>query len=138
MSSPIVQAIEAMQIERSNLVARLEKLDALIAQMRDTFHLPERSNGRRGPVPRVVAPVPLAAKPLRVVDATAGSLPTKISEVLQSLGPMAPGVLLAKARTTNYYIHKFVNMGLLVSTGKTTARLISLPSQAPSGAKEEP
>jgi len=133
MSSPIVQAIEAMQIERSNLVARLEKLDALIAQMRDTFHLPERSNGRRGPVPPVLGHVPRSTKPLRVN----GSLPVEISQVLQSLGPVAPGVLLAKARTTNYYIHKFVNAGLLVSTGQTTARLISLPGQA-LPAKEEP
>ena len=132
-----MQAIEAMQVERSNLVARLEKLDTLIAQMRDTFHLPERSNGRRGPTPREVAPVPRSAKPLRVVDATAGSLPVEIIEVLQSRGPVAPGVLVTKARTTNYYIHKFVNAGLLVSTGQTTARLISLPGQA-LPAKEEP
>ena len=133
MSSPIVQAIEAMQVERSNLVARLEKLDTLIAQMRDTFHLPERSNGRRGPTPRVVAPVPRSAKLLPVN----GSLPVEISQVLQLRGPVAPGVLVAKARTTDYYIRKFVNAGLLVSTGKTTARLISLPGQAPP-AKEEP
>ena len=127
MSSPIVQAIEAMTLERSNLVARLEKIDTLIAQMREAFHLPVPSERPR--------PVKRAA--LRVVDATTGSLPVEISQVLQSRGPIAPGVLCAKARTTNYYIQKFVNAGLLVSTGKTTARLISLPGQAPP-AKEEP
>lgn len=44
--SPIVRALAELQTERANMAARLEKLDTLIALMRDLFHLPA-TNGHR-------------------------------------------------------------------------------------------
>jgi hypothetical protein len=46
--SHIARALEEMLTERSLLAARLEKLEALIAAMRDAFHLPDRASRVNG------------------------------------------------------------------------------------------
>ena len=125
-----MNAIREMQAERVSLVARLALVDDAIEKVRAAFDVP--------PLARVVLP-PAAdrrVKPRPAVAAITDVLPVEIRDVLQQRGPMAPGALAAKARTTLYYVTKYVKQGLLVSSGETTARLISLPGQAL--AKEEP
>lgn len=132
-SSPIVAALAQLQLERDNLAARLEKVDALIVSMRDVFHLPRVPNGN-GHVAKVNghgrARPKSGRRPSLDVDAFRAALRN---------GPMAPRDLAAALHVNlaklRYNVAKLEDEGVLIATGTTASRRIALAGRP---AKEAP
>jgi biotin operon repressor len=133
--SPIVVALEQFELERANMLARLTKLDNLIAQTREVFHLP---NGKPARVPMATA-TPAAAN--NNGHGNTDELDATDTAILSALkgGPMTPGNLAAKLEmerpAVRYRVKQLEAAGLLVSTGATATRQIALAGKP---AKEAP
>jgi hypothetical protein len=132
--NPIAAALAQLQLERDNLAARLEKVDGLIASMRDVFHLPHvpaRLNGHTAPS-RKAAPKP------RATDNGRGLSVDAVRKALKD-GPLSPGAiedaLGAPKGSLRYQLGKLVDQGALTATGTTAARRLAL---ADDSAKEAP
>lgn len=124
-NSPIAAALEQLQLERTNLLARVEKVDAAIATLRDLFHLPtERTIGK------VTAAVNGNGH---------GALTTDAIRAALARGPLSPGDLAAALDVgrvpLRHRVAALEREGLLVSTGTTASRLVAL---AGTPAKEAP
>jgi len=130
--SPIARALDEFLTERRNLVARLEKVDALIASTCEVFHLPVPAlDGRRNGTPAPAA-----------VDAPARRARSQIGDAIRSAlkdGPLSPGDLAEKVGVTRgrlrYQVLALEQSGVIVSTGTTANRQIAL---AGTPAKEAP
>jgi DNA-binding transcriptional ArsR family regulator len=137
-SSPIARAIAELETERENLVARLAKVDAGIATMRDLFHLPANGQPRKartGPPRELISRGPASeAEPTRKAD----KLKDRIRAALTK-GPMTPGDLATKLGierpALRYQVKQLEDAGELVSTGTTADRQIALTGTP---AKEAP
>jgi hypothetical protein len=133
-TSPIARAITELETEREHLVARLAKVDAAIATMRDLFHLPS-TNGR----PRAKTQSVAAGRVVKL-DSTskAGKFRAAILAAL-ARGPMAPGDLAEKLgrdrAAVRYQVKHLEDAGEIVSTGTTANRQVAL---AGTPAKEAP
>ena len=133
--NPVATAVAALEQERDNLAARLQKVDTAIASMRELFHLPKppaKANGHTPAPRRRVAP-PAASNGHRVtLDVGA------VREALRN-GPMAPGALAARLRVDRarlrYQLTKLEEQGIVSLSGTTAARRVAL---ADGSAKEEP
>jgi DNA-binding transcriptional ArsR family regulator len=127
-SSPIAQALAQLELERANLAARLEKVDALIVSMRDVFHLPKAS--------ATVKEFP-RAKPAHTNGH--GRVSDDAIRAALAGGPMAPGELADKLglerSVVRYHVKQLEDAGELVSTGTTMSRRIALRDRP---AKEAP
>jgi Winged helix-turn-helix DNA-binding len=121
--SPIAAALEQLQLERTNLLARINKVDAAIATLSELFHLPTL---RR-------------VKGLPAVSGNGHDVTTDAIRAALSHGPLAPRDLAVaiglKVSTLKYRVAKLESAGVLVSTGTTAARRIALATRAP---KEAP
>lgn len=131
VQSGIARAIQELLTERQNLAVRIEKLDALVADMRAVFHLPapERSNGK----PREARPV--AERSVRRASPVDALIIARLKD-----GPMAPGaladVLQCDRPALRYRIKQLEAQGAVVSTGTTASRRVALaPGRS---AKEAP
>jgi hypothetical protein len=135
--SAIARAVDAIEEERTNLVARLAKVDALLATMREAFHLAPA---------RVVKPkaekattrIVRAVKPKPPVNGFKSKHGLVIQAALQKAGPMAPADLAKAigqtASATRYHVQRLIAAGALVATGSTSKRRIALasaPKEAP-------
>jgi DNA-binding transcriptional ArsR family regulator len=126
--SHIARALDEMLTERSLLAARLDKLDALIAAMRDAFHLPDRAsrvNGHKngngnghGTVTEEAIRKALAADPLSP------------GELARTLG-VDRAILRPQLRALE-------QRGLIVTTGVTASRRVALAPVKRAPAKEVP
>lgn len=131
-ASPIAAALEQLELERANLAARLDKVDALIASMRDVFHLPRgpRLNGHAH------AKVEKAARPAKNGH---GSISTDAIRAALRRGPMSPGALAAALQVPRarlgYHVTKLEEQGVLTTSGTTASRRIALADRP---AKEDP
>ena len=135
-TSRIARVIDELVAEREHTSARLAKIDAAIATMRDLFHLPpgekpaaalrisKGSKARTAPTPGATR------KGDQALDA--------IREALKA-GPLSPGELETKLKISRYMLNTHVKQleadGVLVSTGTTISRRIAL---AGTPAKEAP
>lgn len=124
-TSPIAEALEQLQLERTNLLARIEKVDAAIATLRDLFHLPaERPIAKASPAANGNGHEALTTEAIRAALAN---------------GPMSPGdlaVALDVGRVPlRHRVAELEREGVLVSTDTTVSRLVAL-SGTP--AKEAP
>lgn len=132
-SSPIGAALEQIELERANLTARLAKVDALIAQMRDVFHLPEarRVNGHAAKA-KGHRPAP------RVVSSDGQVTAETISEALRD-GPLSPADLAKRLDVPRANLQRLLavmtSQRLIVATGVTQSRRYTLPGKP---AKEAP
>ena len=134
MSSGIGRALDELLAERQHLVARLAKLDAGIATLRDLFHLPAPAAPVNGTKTRLSA----AAPPANVNEHSERSeLDETILAALRD-GPQAPGELAAALKVERsllrYHLKQLEAGGLVVSTGVTVSRRVAL---APSAAAKE-
>jgi DNA-binding transcriptional ArsR family regulator len=122
--SPIAAALEQFELERTNLLARLAKLDNLIAQTRDVFHLPN-GNGRKANEP--------APKPARAPKASGnghGDLSADAIRAALKNGPLSPGKLVeqlgVERARLRYQLVKLEEQGVVISTGSTANRRVAL------------
>jgi hypothetical protein len=103
--SSIARALDAMEEERGNLAARLAKVEALIAQMRDAFHLPS------APASRAATKAPRAPKTRASSDAPVyeSKYGAAIHSALQK-GPLSPADLSmavgVQVDALNYHVRK--------------------------------
>lgn len=129
----IAAAVEELLAEREHLQARLTKVEAAIAAVRDAFHLPaerrQAAKASRGSTNGNVAPRRPRSS-LVTIDAVQAALRG---------GPVSPGELArtlgVERAALRYALKGFEQRGLIVSTGTTSTRRVSLPSQT---AKEAP
>jgi hypothetical protein len=126
VKSPIGAALEQLQLERDNLVARLAKVDDLIVRMRDVFHLPAGRSAAR---------TPLTGNGHGEISADA------IRAALQA-GPMSPAALAKQLRVKRiplrHRVRDLVADGVLITSGTTAAsRRIALAGKS-KPAKEAP
>lgn len=131
--SPLVRAIAELVTERENLAARLAKVDRLIADMRDIFHLPgERSAAK----PRASAPE--VAGTNGHGSGKGAATKAAIRAALKG-GPLAPAELSKRLdqpeARLNYHLRQLEQAGVVVRTGVRTSRRIAL---AGTPAKEAP
>lgn len=116
--SHIARALDEMLTERSLLAARLEKLDTLIAAMRDAFHLPDRK-------PRVNGKAH-----------GNGHAPVTDEAIRKALaaGPMRPGELAQRVGADRHVVRQQLAdleaRGIVITTGQTASRRVAL---APEG-----
>jgi biotin operon repressor len=125
VKSPIGAALEQLQLERDNLVARLAKVDDLIVRMRDVIHLPADRSGVRAPVN----------------GNGHGEISTDAIRAALQSGPMKPGDLAKQVGVTRaalrYHVQQLETQGVLVATGTTASRRIALAGKS-KPAKEAP
>lgn len=136
--SGVARALEELQAERQNLSARLEKIDGLIATMRDVFHLPNKTVNA-ATRPRTLAAVVTASKGAGKNSHRATPSEAAILAALNN-GPIAPRALedrLGVERgTLRYQLRVLQERRLIVCTGTTASRRVALaPAKS---AKEEP
>src|SRR5262245_26991697 len=100
-SSPIARAITELESERANLTARLAKVDAAIATLRDLFHLPAQR-------------------------AKSDSVPLEIETLIRAAlaaGPLSPGALSEAVHVRRDLLRPHLKdlerRGLLVCRGAT-------------------
>lgn len=150
-TSHIGKALEEMETERAHLVARLAKVDALIAQTREVFHLPTAPT--RGRVPRAKGtPRKVAARRIGALTSLGDTDPPPRStrrgaweDLVHAIrsaladGPMGPGELAAVLKIPRprlrHYLAQLEHDGIVVATGTTISRRIALPGRP---AKEVP
>ena len=128
-----MSAIDALQEERENLSARLVKVDAAIANMRDLFHLAPKA-------PRQ----PRSSEHVAKTIAKNGAR-TKLPDeaILSALrrGPLSPGALVAALGADRAVLRRRCGeleaSGKLVLSGTTASRLITLSGRE-TGRKEPP
>jgi hypothetical protein len=120
-TSGIARALEELQVERDHLAARIAKLDALMAQMRDMFHLPARGSGHKAAAPPAALSIPVHA-PRPELD--------KAIRIALHDGPLSPGALAtviavdrAKLRVR---LKQLEATGVIVTTGTTAGRRVAL------------
>jgi DNA-binding transcriptional ArsR family regulator len=138
MSSGIGRAIDELLAERQHLVARLAKLDAGIATLRELFHLPAPTTPLNGTKTRLSS---AAAAPS--ANGNGHGHRSELDEtILTALrdGPMPPGELAAALKVERaalrHHLKQLEACGLLVSTGVTASRRVALAPGA--SAKEAP
>jgi hypothetical protein len=130
--SHIARAIEELTTERAMLQARIGKIDAALAHMRELFHLP-------GPKPRR-APTPASSGNGHANGNGHSTLSVEaIRSALQN-GPLSPGDLSAalgvERAKLRLALKQYETAGVIVSTGATGNRRVALAAGAP--AKEAP
>ena len=135
-TSRIARVIEELELEREHMSARLAKIDAAIATMRELFHLP-------GDKPAAALRISKGSK-ARTASAPTGAT-RKGDQALDAIraalkaGPLSPGELETKLKISRYMLNTHVKQleadGVLVSTGTTISRRIAL---AGTPAKEAP
>lgn len=135
-ASPIATAIAALELERENLSARLQKVDAAIVSMRELFHLPKPPAKANG-----AAPAAKRARGKASASVNGHRITLDVDAVRNALrrGPMAPGALaeelgVDRARL-RYQLAKLEEQGVVAMSGTTAARRIAL---ADGSAKEAP
>jgi DNA-binding transcriptional ArsR family regulator len=131
--SHIANVVNELLAERVHLASRLEKVDALIAGVRDVFHLPAP--------PRVNGKHPVATKPKLASNGNGhdGRISDELVRVALQNGPLSPGELAARLGVERsrlrFHIEKMQERGLITASGSTSQRRVALP-EAP--AKEAP
>lgn len=130
--SRIGAALDELIAERQHLAARMEKIDDLIATMREVFHLPSGDTHRARPAR--AAPRPSGNGRRAAISAAA------VQAALAD-GPLGPGELATALNIDRgrlrYHLLKFERDGLVVSTGSTANRRVALAGKA-APAKEVP
>jgi hypothetical protein len=128
-TSRIARVIDELVLERQHLAARLEKVDAAIATMRELFHLP---NGKPTAKARGTKNVPESSTNGDTVKAA-------IRKALAKHGPLSPGDLGAtvgkKPHKLRYFLAQMETAGEVETSGSTARRRIAL---AGTPAKEAP
>jgi hypothetical protein len=132
--SRIAGALEQLQEERGVLSARIEKLDTLIAEMQELFHLPSRNaTARRS---RRAADT---ARSRRVRRFRGGFDLDALKAALRA-GAVSPGVLAKQLGIDRprlrAELRQLEDDGVIVCTGTTSSRKVALAGKAP--AKEAP
>ena len=133
--NPVATAVAALEQERDNLAARLQKVDTAIASMRELFHLPKppaKANGH-APAPR--------RRVMPAAPSNGHRVTLDVEAVRNALrqGPMSPGelaqVLHVDRARLRYQLAKLEEQGIVSMSGTTASRRVAL---ADGSAKEEP
>ncbi len=118
-SSAIARALAEFETERTNLLARVAKVDELIDMTCDTFHLP---------------------RPTRSVKPSTSTIPGDTAAAVRTAlanGPLSPGALATAVGIDRAVLRPQLlaleRDGVIVSTGVTANRRYAL---APAAAKE--
>jgi biotin operon repressor len=138
--SPIARAVAELLTERDNLRARLEKVDAAIAAVRDAFHLPSEPRVKRASASASPRTTREAAEPSG--NGHAGELSVDAIRAALREGPLSPGALAKALNVSRHrlriHVAQLEEKGIVASTGKTAGRLVGLPSHKGAAAKEVP